>query len=135
MNNSKLVLLINDDARCIKAKYDDHEPPKLFKTFDQTIAEDDMVVVTTDTRHGFTVVKVTEVDVEIDFDKEETVRWIVQKVEMEAFKEVLDQEQEAISLVHSAERNRKKKELRESLFANNEAELKALSMAKVIEDE
>ena len=134
MNNSTIVLLINDSARAVKATYEDGHSPALFKTLDQTIAVDDLIVVETSTRHGMTVVKVTEVDIDVDFDSAADVKWVVHKIDASAYKSILEQEKEAIAAVHSAERRRKKEQLRDSLFADHQERLKALAISNVIED-
>lgn len=91
MNYSTAVMLINPNIRAIKAIY---EPDSvdlagkvvragqryIFKTLDPSIIKGDLIVVPTTTRHGFTVVKVEEVDVEIDFEASIELKWIVDKV-------------------------------------------------------
>lgn len=134
MNNSTIVLLINDTARALRATYEDGHTPSLFKTLDQAIAVDDLIVVETNTRHGMTVCKVTEVDIDVDFDAAGDVKWVVHKINASAYQSILEQEKEAIAAVHSAERRRKKEQLRESLFADHQERLKALAISNVTED-
>lgn len=129
MHNSTIVLLINDEARVVKGVYEEGGKSALFKTFDHTIKEDDLVVVQSSTRHEMTVVKVTEVDVEINFDTTGEIKWVVQKIEQDDFARLLEQEEEAIAAVQEAERNRKKKELKASLFENHEDKLASLSLS------
>lgn len=135
MDNSLIVFLINDSARAIKGQYEDGGVKTLFKTFDATINVDDFAVVESSTRHELTVVKVTEVDVDINFDTEKNVKWVVQKIDMPPYKTVLTQEREAISAVQAAERARKKEELRATMFANHETKIKALSLSTAEQDE
>lgn len=134
MNNSTIVLLINDHARAIRATYEEGHSPGVFKTLDQTIAKDDLVVAETGTRHGMTVVKVTEVDIDVDFDATADVKWIIQKVDKAAFDDLVAQEKDAIAAVHSAERRRKKEQLRESLFADHQDKISSLALSHVTED-
>lgn len=134
MNKSTIVLLINDSARAIKAIYETGHAPSVFKTLDQFIKVDDLVVVETNTRHGMTVVKVTEVDIDVDFDSTGEVNWVIQKVDADAHKALLRQEDEAIAAVNSAERRRKKEQLRESLFADHQERLKSLAISNLTED-
>jgi hypothetical protein len=129
MNNSTIVFLINDHARAFKAIYEEGGTKTVFKTMDQTIAVDDMVVVQSTTRHEMTVVKVTDVDVEVNFDSSSEVKWAVQKIELTPFETILAQEQEAIEAVQAAERRRKKAELRETMFKDHEESIAALSIA------
>lgn len=135
MHNSTIVFLINDDVRAIKATYQDGESPKVFKTLDQTIAIDDLLVVQSGTRHEFTVVKAVEVDVEPNFDSNFDVPWIVSKVHLDELNKVLGLEKTAIATVQKAERQRKKEELRASVFASHDAEIKTLALSKIGDDE
>lgn len=135
MNNSMIVLLINDSARAIRAVYEDGKPADTFKTLDQSIKVDDFVVVETATRHGMTVVKVTEIDIDVDFDSTVSVKWVIQKVDNDTFNNILEQEREALAAVNSAERRRKKEALRASLFADHQEKINALSLSHVIEDD
>lgn len=130
MHNSTIVLLINDDARAVRGVYEDNGSETTFKTLDQTIDVDDLVVVESGTRHGMTVVKITEVDVDINFDTTTDVKWVVQKVDTPHFDELRKQERAAINAVQAAERRRKREQLRESLFADHAEKIKALELAK-----
>lgn len=131
MDNSTIVLLINDQCRAIEAQYEDGGKVHTFETLDPEIEVDDLVVVQSGTRHEMTVVKVTAVDVDINFDTERNIKWVVQRVDTGAFSAILTKEDEAIATVQRAERERKKQELRESLFKNHEAEMKRLAIANV----
>lgn len=131
MNNSTIVFLINDHVRAILATYEGHDnaKPEVFKTFDPLVAVDDLVVVQSTTRHEMTVVKVKEVDVDFNLDTSETIRWVTQRIDQSAFKDVLAQEAEAIAAVQSAERKRKKDELRKAIFADQEDRIANLQLA------
>jgi hypothetical protein len=135
MQNSTIVLLINDDARAIRAEYEDGGKKSLFKTLDPTIKVDDLIVVETNTRHGMTVVKVTEVDVDINFDTDHDVKWVIQPVDADIFEQILEQEKDAIAAVQSAERRRKKEALRDALFADHQDKLKSLELSKLEGDQ
>jgi hypothetical protein len=137
MNNSKIVFVINDTTRAIMGEYEPGQRPTQFKTLDQDIAVGDYVVVQSDTRHEMTVVKVVEVDVEVDLDGSEKMKWVIDVIDTPKFAKVLEQEQEAISAVQSAELRRKKNDMRKALFDDQEEKLKALSLthtAEVIDD-
>lgn len=129
MNKSTIVFLINDSARAIRAVYEDGGSAETFKTLDSTIRVDDLLVVQSGTRHEMTVVKVTEVDFEIDLDTSAQVKWVVQRVDQTSFSEILGQENEAIATVQSAERARKKAELRKSVFADQTDQISTLKLA------
>lgn len=131
MNYSTAVFLINDKLRALTAIY---EPDvgtalakrEMFKTLDPTIKVGDLLVVPTDTRHKMTVVKVTEVDVDVDYDSPAQVRWVVGKVDDEPFKRITAQEEEAIKLMKNAEALDKREVLRKKMSAFRMDEIKAL---------
>lgn len=129
MDNSNIVFLINDTVRAVKGVYEEGHTPALFKTMDQTVAVGDIMVVQSSTRLEVTTVKIVEVDVDINFDSNVLIKWAISKVDMQAFAEVLAQENEAIAAVNSAERKRKKEALRQSLFADHEDKIKVLALS------
>ena len=135
MNYSTAIFLISDKCRAVMVTYETDTPPNgnkidakrtLFKTLDPKIKVNDFVVVGTDTRHHMTVCKVVEVDVEPDFDSSDEVKWIVGVVDTADATEVKRQEDEAIVKIKSAEKRRKRRQLRDDLIADAEADLKAL---------
>jgi hypothetical protein len=128
MDNSKIVFLINDQARALEAKYEDHAGSEVFKTMDPSIKVDDLVVVQSGTRHMMTVAKVTAVDVDVNFDSNTPIKWIVQRINADGFQAILAKEGEAISAVQAAELRRKKSELRKSMFAEHEDSIAKLSL-------
>lgn len=133
MDNSKIVFLINDAARAVKAIYEEQanvqQRSYIFKTLDSTIQVDDMVVVETNTRHGFTVVKIVEVDVDVNFDDPVELKWVVGKVVLTDFNLVKAQEADAISAVQAAELRRKKAELRATMFKDHEESIANLALS------
>lgn len=134
MDYSRAIFLINDRARAVLATYQDHDEPSLFKTFDQTIEKDDLVIVETNTRHGFTIVKVVETDVEVDMDSRKEIRWAVSKFDTESFEKLKEQEEQAIAQIKRAELRKKRRELRDEMFAEQAETLKALPIAHIGED-
>jgi hypothetical protein len=137
MNHSTIVFLINDSVRAVQGVYEDIHgaKPEVFKTLDPSVSVDDLIVVQSTTRHEMTVVKVTEVDVEIDLDTEAKIKWVVQRIDQGGFSKIIEQENEAISAVHSAERKRKKDELRKAVFADQTDRINALQLANHKEDD
>lgn len=135
MNNSTIVFLINDHVRAISAEYEEDGPPEIFKTFDPDISVDDLVVVESGTRHKQTVVKVRAVDIELDFDTSTKVKWVVQRIDQTSYKRALAEETEAITAVQSAERARKRRELRENLFKDHQEQINQLKLANHEEDD
>lgn len=128
MNYSTAIFLISDQARAVLVTYEQGENAAriLYKTLDPRIKVDDFVVVPTDTRHHMTVCKVVEVDVEPDFDTRDDVKWIIGVVDTADFEDLTRQENDAIAKIKSAEKRRKRAELREALIADAEDDLKAL---------
>ena len=148
MDASKLVFLLREDARLIRAAY---EPitaemqtapsavqPKTyqFKTLDPNISVGDFVVVETGTRHGLTVCKVTEVDLEPDFDDGISLKWAFFSIPVAEIDRIKGLESEAIAVARRAELRKKKEELREAIFRDSE-EMKSIGLttdsAKVTE--
>lgn len=136
MNYSTAVFLINQSIRAVRGVYEDpRENPgvkrELFKTMDPDIKVDDLVVVPVNTRHKFTVVKVVEVDTDFDPDSPEECRWIVTRIDVEEHRDILAQEQKAITAIKSAEIRKKREDLKRNLFADHIATLKGLEIAQI----
>lgn len=138
MNYSTAILLINPDCRAMLAIYQpdpsDANQPKakreLFKTFDETIAVDDIVMVPSNTRHNVTTVKIVETDVEWDINVQQEVRWIIGKIDQSAFKDLKAKETAAIAAIKESEKTHARNELKKKMFAHmDEAAIKALAIA------
>lgn len=147
MNYSTAVMLFNDNIRALKVVYDKDQEKNfkergtggyLVKTLDDTIQVDDMVVMPTDTRFDMTVVKVVEVDSEIDFDDEYTeVKWIIGKVDVESAQRTLDEEQKWIQAMKASEKRKKKEQIRknmEDMLNGDKEELTALTFSSESSD-
>ena len=133
MNYSIAVFLINKNVRAIACTYESDVAGRpaartLFKSLDQHLRVGDFVVIPTDTRHGLTVVKIAEVDVDVDFDSQTQMAWIVGKVDLTDHNLVLSQEGQAIAAIKSAEKRKKADELRAALIIDQEA-IKALAIS------
>jgi hypothetical protein len=128
MNYTTAIFLINKNVRAVLCNYEPDAPDKkvMFKTLDPTIKVDDLVIVPTKTRHGMTVSKVVETDVDVDFDSHTPVCWIVTKVDSANHKQTLAQEADAIRIIQSAEKTKKRNELAAALLADSGGALKAL---------
>jgi hypothetical protein len=133
MNYTTAIFLINRDVRAILCNYEPHKPEAtvMFKTLDKTIKKDDYVVVPTHTRHNMTVSKVIEVDVDVDFDDQTPVCWVVAKVDRTQFEVILSQEGDATKVIKSAEATKKRNELAASLLADSKEALKALPITTI----
>lgn len=129
MNYSRAIFLISDEVRAVNVTYesDENAPRTQFKTLDPNIKPDDYVVVPTDSRHHMTVCQVKECDVEPDLESSATMKWIIGIVNRADFEEIERQEGAAISKIKSAEKRKRRQELREALLADmEEDEVKAL---------
>lgn len=134
MNYSTSVFLINNHVRAIIGVYEpeDRQPkPTMFKTLDPSISVGDLVVVPTDTRHGMTVVKVSEVDADVDFDNTTVVKWVIQKVDRTAFDKTTEEERIAIETIKSAVTTQKRAQLRDAMLADtgNASAIRTLALA------
>lgn len=121
MNYTTAVMLVNQNIRAVKTIYEpDTERQKqtryIFKTLDTSIMKGDLVVVPTDTRHGYTVVLVDETDVEIDFDSDVQIKWIIDKVDVQAHASILSKEDEWIAALKMAQNRKKREELKKSML-------------------
>ena len=130
MNHSLSVFLINDKARAVRTLYDPADPhnvhksytkSSIFKTLDPSIKKDDLVIVPTNTRHKFTVVKVLETDVDVDFDSKEEVLWIVDKLDLTIYNKTLEAEQGSLEIIKSAELRDRKTKLFEAIKLDQQA--------------
>lgn len=132
MNRSTTVFLVNKDVMAFRAVYEEGAKLETFKTFDRSIVKDDLVVVVSGTRHGFTTVKVKEVDVGVDIeDNSIEVKWAVCKIELDDHKRILAEESEAIEAVKKAEFNKKRRELMANVADPDDiAAIKALPIYK-----
>lgn len=137
MNYSMAIFLISEDVRAVMVTYEEGEdaPRTMYKTFDKSIKVGDYVTVPTNTRHKMTVCKVADVDIEPDVENETNVEWIIGMVDRANFEDISKQEDEAIRKIKSAEKRRKRAELRESLLADAEDDLKSLPIYTHKEEE
>ena len=128
--DSAIVLILNDACRVVKAQYEEDAPAEYFKTFDPDVAEDDLVVVETSSCWGMTVVKVTEVDVTIDYKAPPPVRWIVHRIDHDRYDELLEQERVAIDAVNRSEQENERKRLKAQMKKDHEEAIAALAITK-----
>lgn len=120
MNLSAAVFLVEESARAVRVEYDpdtprNNNPSKYFKTVSPDLKKDDLVVVPTHTRHGFTVAKIVEIDFQVDFHTTEQYSWIVSKVDKAGYDHTLEVEKKIIQRVGKAEENKMRVELKTSL--------------------
>ena len=91
MHPSRNAFLTDDLCRAIRVNYDPDRNAgrreEEFKTVDPDIQVGDVVVIPTDTRHKATCVKVVAVDIDIDIESNEPIKWIIDRVDMEGYQE------------------------------------------------
>lgn len=138
MNYSTAVMLINENIIAVSVTYEpDHSDTSkvkrtTFKTLDKSIQSGDLVVVPTDTRHKFTIAKVDEVDVEVDFESSTQIGWIAGKAPTEEYKKILGNENEMISVVKASEKRAKREEIRKNMMGlQEENKLESLAIANM----
>jgi len=134
---SRIVFLINDDVQVIRGMYDPDKPnnTSLFKTMMKDLAEEELVLVETDTRHGYTVVEVVETGIEPDLDSHDNINWAIGRLDRSGHDHLKTLENQAIATVKAAEKARRKVELREAMFAHREEEMKALALTNLSGDD
>ena len=132
MNRSTTVFLINKDIRAFTAIYEDGHKAEYFKTFDQTLKKDDLVVVESGTRHNFTVVKVVDPNASVDIqDNDLKVKWMVSKIDLTEHKEILGNENDAVEKVKQAEFNKMRRDLMANMVNPEDADaIRALPIYK-----
>jgi hypothetical protein len=127
MNYSTAVMLINENIRAIKCSYEPDQKDAngktvqtyqryMFKTLDHNIKVGDYVVVPTDTRHNLTVVRVEEVDCEVDFDSPIEIKWAIARVENGSAQKILDEEEKWIAELKKAEKRHKREEVKSKML-------------------
>lgn len=128
MNYSTAIFLVNKDVRAVSVSYElkpgtttneGLRPFFTYKTMNPDVKPGDYVVIPTDTRHGRTVCRVEEVDVEIDFDSAVQIAWLIDRVDTETHNAIVAVENDAIAKIRSAEKRRKQEELQAKLIADN----------------
>lgn len=127
MNYSTAIFLVNPSVRCITVAYDKSvgrdgkvvpSEIKSFKSLDPGIAKNDFVVVPTDTRWGYTVGRVEEVDVRVNYSSTEQMRWIVARVDKAFVESLIEQEKTVLDRVAQAQEKSLRDELAAKLMAS-----------------
>lgn len=128
MNLSAAVMLFEENGvRPCKVEYDplitkNNNPGVLFKCVDPSVTKDDLVIVTTDTRHGFTIAKVTAIgyaDVPVDFENPTQWGWIAAKFDQPAFLNILASEKALQGQVSEANANKMRADLKSAMGLGN----------------
>lgn len=133
-NNSTKIFLINNTTRAMYGCYEpgDNAPREIFKTLDPTIKVGDFVVVESNTRHNITIVKIIEVDIEIDIHSSIQVKWIVDKIDTQDYQKTLGQEAEAIGVLRAIELKKQREAVQNALYGDAFEQIKKLPIATPI---
>ena len=139
MNYSTAVMLVNKSIRAVRTIYQPEiasdrtkQTRYTFKTIDENIKVGDLVLVPTDTRFGFTVNEVVEVDIDVDFDSNVQVKWVVSKVDLKAYEEIHAMENRLIDVIKKGElRKRRETIMQNTLDAATAGEIEGLDIAKL----
>ena len=130
MNYNTIAFVLNSNLKAVRATYQDGETPELFKTFDDTLDVDDLILVETNTRHNMTVCKVTEIDCEIDLEMTKPIRWAVQKVDATLLSTLKSAEDDSIKGVRKIELEKKRASL-QSALTEDAGQLAALPLSSI----
>lgn len=132
MNYSTAVMLINPTIRAILGKYEENGNAELFKTIDQELKVDDLAVVESGRRWGLTTVKVTAVDVDVDFDSSKNVGWVVQKINIPQHDNLKRMEASAIDVLKKGELRKRREDIKKNtLDAMSAGEIDKLDIVKL----
>lgn len=131
MNYSSAVMIINHDIRAIRTSYEPGTNGKepntyVYKTIDRTIKKGDFVVVPTDTRWGYTVNKVEAVDVDVDFDSDVILKWILSKVDVDGNKQTISEEEKWVQALQQSEKLKRREALAKQLVETHGESVKQL---------
>lgn len=121
MNINTALFLFRKDVRAIACEYqtlEEYSSRKLtvFKTFDPTIKNGDIVVVPTETRVGFTAVRVVEADVTIDLDTKQPMPWIAGSINTGAFEKLKADEAGFLAKMRKVQEGAEREKLRAAMM-------------------
>lgn len=139
MNYSTTVMLINENIIAVNVTYEpdvnDHNKNAkrtTYKTLDKSLKVGDLVVVPTNTRHGFTIAMIDEVEVEVDFESNIQIGWVAGNAPIDKYNDILQKEDEMISVVKASEKRAKREEMRKNMLGlQEENKLEALAISNM----
>lgn len=138
MNYSIAVLLLNTNIQLVACSYEpsaskDIAPiTTLFKTFNKNLKEGDLVLVSTNTRHGFTVVRVEKTGVQLDPHTSCKIDWVVETFDTAGYQKILELENAAIEKMKAKEADKRAAELRKTMGLDDE-DMANLEISKTID--
>lgn len=116
MNYTSAVMLFNDNIKAIKVSYDPNEDYRqyIFKTLETDLEVGDLMIVSKESKHGFTVVRVEELDVEVDFDSNTQLKWAV-KFDQSGYNSTLEEEGKWIEAMRKSEKKAKRDQIKANM--------------------
>lgn len=135
-NKSAAILLISKNCRAILGTYEAEPNAKeeTFKTFDADIQIGDLVVVPSTTRHRVTIVKITAVDVRVNYESTQEIRWVIGKVDLAKHDLVISREKEMLDKIDRADEHEREERLREQLLKHAGAEIMQTEIVAIGDD-
>lgn len=131
MERSREIFLINDQVKALKGEYEPDGTRSLLKTFDHTIKVGDYLVVQSDTRHKITTVKVTDIDVDFDMHGTKPMQWVISKVDLNIYTQMLEDESAAIRKLADLRMRREREQLRKTMLGDYASEIDGLAIAQI----
>lgn len=129
INYSTAICIANPNVQGVRVNYDGAtNKAYTFKTFDNTLEKGDLVLVPTETRHGYTVCKIEEINVDLDQESDIQYKWVVGKVDLTNYEDIIKQEELVISAFKEAVIAKKRSELAEAFGLVNSQKLQALPL-------
>lgn len=125
MHDSNRIFLASDTVRAVKGIFEtdvNNQPTakrEYFKTFSASLKVGDLVNVETSTRHGVSVIRIVEVDVDIDVESDEQTRWIIGKVETAEYEKFKTMEADMVSEMKKAELKAKRDDMRAKVMGRH----------------
>lgn len=116
MNYSTVAMLVNDEIMAMQVLYEENGKPGIFKTILKDLKVDDIVVVESSTRWGYTTAKVSALNVDVDFDSSDKIGWIVGQVSLPEHEKIKQVEAKAIELVRRGELRKRREDILKNTF-------------------
>lgn len=118
MKQHHIIDLMQDGYTTVKCVFPGSGRPYTYKALNGAVEVGDICVIV-GPENNLKLVEVVQVDdyPDIDTDSNIKYKWIVQKVDLTLYKQLRDQEQEALKLLREVEWKGKQKELKDRLKA------------------
>lgn len=122
MHDSRKVFLLPPEKApvCIRATYDpdkEYEAAE-FKTFMTDLEVGEKIIVTSDTRHGFTVCEVLEIDVEPTLNDSSKIHWAVNRFDTTDHENIIKGEKDFLAVAKKAELAKQREQMRETMMGD-----------------